>query len=302
MTTSNRLIPSAEPELLVDGGATEGPLWHSEGYLTFVRHRESRLMRWDPDGTHRIVREDTGSGNGCTLGLDGDVWMCEGGARRVTRMRADGTVTVAADKFRGRRLNAPNDIVCRSDGVMYFTDPQARLPIEDRELGFSGVFMVTADSTLELATDECEYPNGLAFSPDETLLYVAITRRDEQCYDEVARGEICRHRFIRVFDVRADGTLGGNRLFADMTSEDKVAPDGLKVDTDGNVYATGPGGVWVFDSAGDKLGVISVPGVPPRNLAFDGMEPSTLYVTAGDGVYRIPTLVTGITGAARTAG
>ena len=172
--------------------------------------------------------------------------MCEGADhRRITRMDAAGTVTAIAERWHGKRFNKPNDIVCRSDGSIFFTDPELRLPPAQREIGFSGVFRIDPQGQVHLATDACEYPNGLAFSPDESILYVAISRLDERCFQEEARGEVCPHRRIRAFDVAPDGTLSHNRVFCEMASAAPGVPDGLKVDTAGRVWCVGSGGIWV---------------------------------------------------------
>jgi gluconolactonase len=291
----DEILAWPEAEFLVGGGDSEGPVWHPGGFLTFVRHHQSELVKWETDGSVTVLRDDTGNGNGCTLDLDGYIIMCEGDNRQVTRMASDGSITVIADNLGGKRLNRPNDVICRTDGSLYFTDPEARVPHEERELGFAGVFRITPDGVLELATDGCEYPNGLALSPDESLLYVAISRRDERCIDEVKRGEVCEHRLIRVFDVAQDGSLSNNRVFADTTSPDPGFPDGVKVDADGRVYCTSGGGIWVFTPEGEHLGIIELP-EQPRNLAFDGDDPSLLYVAAGKSVYRMRTKVRGLTG------
>ena len=134
------IVESADPVLVTTGGATEGPLWHPGNYLTYVRHRESMLMRWDSGDEAVAIRNDTGEGNGCTLDRQGRLLMCEGANRQITRMDADGSVTTVADRWQGKRLNRPNDIVCRSDGSVYFTDRNSAWPAEQRELGFAGVF------------------------------------------------------------------------------------------------------------------------------------------------------------------
>jgi gluconolactonase len=286
-------VGPGELTLLAGGGDSEGPVWHPAGYLTFVWFRDSKLVRWDPDGTVTVVRENTGGGNGCTLDRQNQLIMCEGTHRAVTRTEPDGTITVIADKWQGKRLNRPNDVVCAADGTVYFTDPQGLMPAHERELGFSGVFKVSPDGAVDLATDKCGYPNGLAFSPDESILYVALTRRDERCVDEVARGEICPHRAIRSFRVLPGGALEDRGIFADMSSAGPGAPDGVKVDRDGRVYCTGPGGIWVFDPSGVRIGVLPVP-VLARNLAFGGAGLSTLYITAGDSLYCLDTKVEGI--------
>ena len=160
-------------------GITEGPVWHQDGYLTFVRHHLSQLFRWSPETSQtEVIRENTGYGNGCTLDLAGRLVMCEGENRRISRTEADGSVVALTSEWQGRRYNKPNDVVCRSDGSLYFTDPAGRVDESQRQMGFSGVFRIAPDGVVHLATDECEYPNGLAFSPDESILYVAITRRD----------------------------------------------------------------------------------------------------------------------------
>lgn len=289
----SEIVGPAEPVLVAPGGATEGPLWHADGYLTYVRHRESMLMRLDPGQEARPIRHDTGEGNGCTLDRQGRLVMCEGFNRQITRMDSSGSVTTIADRWQGKRLNRPNDIVCRKDGSIYFTDPELNVPPENRELGFAGVFRIAPDGGLHVGTDECEYPNGLAFSPDESVLYVAISRLNDGCVGEGERGEVCTHRRIRAFDVAADGTLSNNRVFCDMSSAEPGVPDGMKVDTEGRVFCTGSGGIWVITPQGEQLGIIRVPEVP-RNLAFGGPNLSTMYITAGDSVYSLETKVRGI--------
>jgi gluconolactonase len=288
------ILESTEPILLAtDLGATEGPLWHPAGFLTFVDLRGSRLLRWDASTGVRVVREQTGEGNGCTLDRQGRLIMCEGGHRRVTRMEPDGTITTLADRWQGKRLNKPNDVVCRSDGSLFFTDPELRVPPAEREVRISGVYCINPQGELALATDECEYPNGLAFSPDERTLYVAISRLDERCFAEADKGEVCHHRRIRAFDVDAQGRLWNNRVFIDMSSAEPGVPDGMKVAHDGHLFCTGSGGIWVIDPQGRRLGVIRVPEVP-RNCAFGGPDYRTLYITAGTSVYSLRTKVVGI--------
>lgn len=291
--TLTDVLRSTEPVLQVGvGGATEGPVWHGDGSLTFTKFKSSQLMRLGADGNLTVVRSDTGYGNGCALDREGRLLMCEGDNRRVTRTEPDGSVHAIAERWKGKRLNKPNDVVCRSDGTVYFTDPELRVPREERDLGFSGVFFVTPDGRLELGTDECEYPNGLAFSPDESVLYVAISRLDERCFEEEENGRVCTHRRIRAFDVAPDGSLSNNRVFVDMSSAEPGVPDGMKVDTDGRVYCTGSGGIWVIEPDCERLGIIRVPELP-RNLVFGGRDLSTLYITAGDSVYTLETSARG---------
>ena len=277
----SNILESTEVTTLADaGGNTEGPLYHPDGSVTFVDMTHSRLLRWSPQRGLETVRTGTGEGNGCTLDPEGRLLMCEGSdRRRITRMDASGTVTAIAEHWQGKRFNKPNDVICRSDGTVYFTDPELRLAPELREIGFAGVFRISPDGEIDLATDECEYPNGLALSPDESVLYVAISRLDERCFQE-ADDEVCIHRKIRAFDVAADGSLRNNRVFCDMSSAEAGVPDGMKVDVEGRVFCTGSGGIWVIDPSGNRLGIIRSPEVP-RNLAFGGPDNRTIYTTPG---------------------
>ena len=232
-----------------------------------------------------MVREDTGEGNGCTFDRQGRLLMCEGAdRRRVTCMEADGTITSIAERWEGKRFNKPNDVICRTDGTIYFTDPHLRLPEAEREYDFAGVFRIAPDSQITVATDGCEYPNGLAFSPDESVLYVAISRESQVCFEEQEKGLVCEHRKIRVFDVAAGGTLSNNRVFASMASAEAGVPDGMKVDSQGRVYCTGSEGCWVFDSSGNHLGIIRPPEIP-ANCAWGGPDHRTMFFTARTSVY-----------------
>jgi gluconolactonase len=291
----SEILESPEHTLLASGvGNTEGPLWHSEGYLTFVDLVGSRLLRWDSAGGVSVVREDTGEGNGCTFDRQGRLIMCEGGDhRRVTRMATDGTVTPVAERWDGKRFHKPNDLVTHSDGSIYFTDPALRLDPALREYDFAGVFRVAANGDISVATDGCEYPNGLAFSPDESVLYVAISRLSEICFQEEANGEVCTHRKIRAFDVASDGSLSNNRVFAEMFSAEPGVPDGMKVDTLGRIFCTGSGGIWVFEPDGTNLGIIRGPEIP-RNLAFGGPDFRTVYTTPGQSLYSFRVKTPGI--------
>ena len=289
------ILESPEPKLLATGfGATEGPLWHPQGYVTFVDIRRSLLVRWDPSGKVTTVRENTGGGNGCTFDGQGRLIMCEGADRRqITRMEPDGSVITIAQKWQGQRLNKPNDAVLRrKDGSIYFTDPT--LPSDkERQLDFNGVFYITSDGQLKRGTQQCEHPNGLAFSPDESILYVANSRLDDRCYVEQERKEVCGHRYIRGFDVASDGSLVNNRIFCDMSSAEPGVPDGVKVDTQGRIFCTGSGGIWVVDPSGRRLAIIPMP-ENPRNLAFGDQDHRTLYITAGVSLYSLRCRTPGI--------
>src|SRR5262245_46641538 len=182
------ILDSTELTLLTTGwGRTEGPLWHAAGSVTCVDGAGSRLLRWETSGQARVVREHTGEGNGCPLDRQGRLIMCEeADHRRITRMDGDRTVTTIAAHWRGKRFNKPNDVVCRSDGSRFFTDPALRLAPAWREIGFSGVYRLDPQGEVPLATDACAYPNGLGFSPDASILSLALSRRSPGClWDEL---------------------------------------------------------------------------------------------------------------------
>lgn len=268
------LAPGATVEKVVGGlQFTEGPLW-VDGALLFSDIPANVIYRWAPGAAGvEVWRKPSGNSNGLTLDTEGHLLACEHGNRRVSRTETDGTITTLAERYEGKRLNSPNDIVVRSDGSVYFTDPPYGLPNmrEGKELAFSGVYLLRPDGTLVLLDDSLPLPNGLAFSPDEKVLYV----------DDSGLG------IIRAYDVQPDGTLSNARVFAELKQPGKDGvPDGLKVDRQGNVFCTGPGGVWVFNPDGQKLGVIETPEVP-SNLAWGGDDFKTLYITAQKGVYRV---------------
>jgi gluconolactonase len=273
------LLETTEPEQLATGFTfTEGPSWHPDGFFYFVDLRVNRLHKIVPGQAAELVLEPTGEANGTTFDLEGRLVMCEGGKRRIARMDANGNVEVVVDRFEGKRFNRPNDIVCKSDGCLFFTDPGLRIPLEQKELANAGVYRLTPDGALSLVAD-CEYPNGLAFSPDEKTLYVANSRWAA---------------YIHALELNDDGTLKRRRIFADMSSDEpEGVPDGMKVDVEGNVYCTGPGGVWVFSPDGKHLGTIRPPEVP-ANLAFGGPDRKTLFFTARTSLYTLRTKVAGI--------
>ena len=272
------LVESSQPERLATGFVfTEGPLWHPEGFYYFVDIRQSRLHRVFPGKTPELVRDRTGEGNGTTFDLRGRLVICEGGNRRVTRWSSTTQSEVLMDRWEGKRLNRPNDVVCRSDGSLYFTDPGLRVPLGERELPYAGVYRIKPDGSTSMVAD-CEYPNGLAFAPDERTLYVANTRWTQ---------------YIHAFELDAGGEVVRRRIFADMSSDDKDGvPDGMKVDVEGRIYCTGPGGTWVFRPDGTKLGIIRTPEVP-ANLAFGGPDLKTLFFTAKTSIYSLRTKVPG---------
>ncbi len=270
---------------------TEGPVWRGT-HLLFSDIPNKRIVRWRrlPEGPE-LTTYARGSSNGLTLDHQGRVLAAEHDGRRVTRVADDGARTVLAEQFQGKRLNSPNDIVVKSDGSIYFTDPPYGVqpstpgvprpaswwtkPIPGKEQPCNGVYRLAPDGTLHLLVDDFALPNGLAFSPDESVLYV----------DDSA------HKHIRAFAVRSDGTLTNGRVLLDMASEDPGVPDGLKVDGRGHVFCTGPGGVWVCRPDGVLLGRIVLPELP-ANLAW-GEDGSILFLTARTSVYRLPTKTRG---------
>lgn len=274
------ILATTEAEQLATGFTfTEGPTWHPDGYYYFVDLRVSRLHRMTPGQAPELVRDQTGEGNGTAFDLQGRLLMCAGGNRRVTRMDAQGQVETLVESYEGKRLNRPNDIVCKSDGSIYFTDPGLRVPFEARQCPYSGVYRVATDGTVTLVAD-CEYPNGLAFSPDEKTLYVSNTRWGA---------------YIHALEIGDDGLMVRREIFADMSSiETDGVPDGMKVDVEGNVYCTGPGGTWVFAPDGTRLGIIRTPEIP-ANLAFGGPDMQTMFFTARTSVYTLRGKIPGIT-------
>ena len=264
-------IVDSDAERLATGFVfAEGPLWHPDGHLLFVDIRRNLIFKLVPGGEPEVVRENSSGSNGLTFDLQGRLIICEGDGRRISRMEADGSYTAVAERWQGKRINRPNDVVGRSDGSIYYTDPGGRLEPSEMEIGFSDVQRVAPDGVITQVITDMDYPNGLAFSPDETILYVANTREAME---------------IRAFDVQPDGSLSNGRLFADMSSDEPDGvPDGMKVDLEGRVYCTGPAGCWVFNSSGGHLGTIRLPEVP-ANCAWGGPDNRTMLFTARTSVY-----------------
>jgi gluconolactonase len=267
---------------------TEGPVWVPDGYLLFSDPNANRIYRYSPDGQVSIFRTKSGyagidvgdygqpGSNGLALDGQGRLTICEHGNRRVSRLEKNGVLTVLADRHEGKRLNSPNDLVYRSDGALYFTDPPFGLPrFHDdprKELPFSGVFCLRV-GTLAVVSTDLLGPNGLAFSPDEKYLYV-------DNWD-------VKKKVVMRYEVRPDGTLAGGTVFFDMAgAPGEEALDGLKVDRQGNLYVSGPGGVWVISPAAKHLGTLRLPELP-ANFAWGDEDGRTLYFTARTGLYRL---------------
>jgi gluconolactonase len=266
------------------GGNTEGPVWWKEGgYLLFSEIGKDRRLKYTPGQGVDVVRENTNGANGLTRDQQGRLVICEGWTRRVTREEHDGSFTVMANSFQGRRLNKPNDIVVKSNGAIYFTDPwNIQPPPEQWDLTFNGVYRISPDrGTISLLIDHFVIPNGLAFSPDEGVLYINDSRR----------------RSIFAFEVLPNGMLArqSERLFADLSGDEPGGPDGMKVDVAGNVYCGGSGGIWIIDPRGKKLGRI-VHGQPnTTNMAFGGDDWKTLYFTTRSTLGSVKVKIAGVT-------
>jgi gluconolactonase len=295
------LSPDAKVEKLADGFRfVEGPVWNrTAGNLIFSDIPANAIMTWSPSGGASVFRARIFEGdypdgaqvgtNGLTLDRRNLIVAAEHGNRRVSRIEHDGAITILAERFEGKRLNSPNDLVIRKNGDIYFTDPPfgllrpgqgltdaAKNPL--RELDFNGVFRITTGGRIDVMTKDIALPNGLAFSPNEKKLYIANSAG----------------KTWSVYDVKPDGTLDNASVFYDAGKETAPGvPDGMKVDTAGNVWATGPGGILVISAQGKLLGTIGFPEVP-ANCAWGDADGKTLYVTARTGLYRIKTKIAGI--------
>jgi gluconolactonase len=299
---------SAKIEKLADDfGFLEGPVWvHSgkSGYLLFSDIPANAIKKWTPDGKVSVFLEKSGftgtdltgvgfqlnnghavvtllGSNGVTLDKQGRVVFCQHGDRAVVRLEKNGKRTVLASQYEGKRLNSPNDLVYKSDGALYFTDPPYGLAklFDDpkKELSFQGVYLLKGGK-LQLLYKDFKAPNGIAFSPDEKYLYI----------DDSASKTYWR------FEVQPDDTIANGKLFFDMSSSKGAGvPDGMKLDKQGDIFGVGPGGVWVLSPEGKHLGTIS-PTEDPANLAWGDADGKTLYMTARTGLYRISTNAVGI--------
>ena len=278
----SKLLEGDSVETVADGLVfTEGPLWLPDGSLLFQDVKAEKSYKVEPDGSLRLLREKTGAANGQTFDAEGRVVFCEQTGRRISRMNPDGSnVETVTETWQGARLNSPNDIVARSDGLVYFTDPPYGVAPADRALHFQGVFALDSLAIPRLILDDFEKPNGLAFSPDESTLYVCDTARYH----------------VRAFTIEKSGALvvGSGRVFATLDPGQPGGPDGMKVDRDGRVYVAVALGVWVFEPDGTLLGILSLP-QRPSNLNWGDPDGKTLFITAVDHVYRVRFKVAGLT-------
>ena len=286
------LVPAdAQIEKLADGYMfTEGPVWVSRGepepYLLFSDIPANTIRKWSPtegpsDFMTPVYEGDPGErtqvgSNGLVIDSEGRLILCEHGNRRVSRIEADGSITVLADSYDGKRLNSPNDAVYHSNGWLYFTDPPYGLAQQDddptKELDFNGIFRLSPDGDVELLSRDQTRPNGIGLSPDESTLYVANSDGNDKAW--------------YAYDVLDDGTLGPGRVFVDANeAQEPGAADGMTIDRAGNLFATGPGGIWVIGPDGTHLGSIK-PDEVPANAGW-GDDGETLYMTGRTGLYRI---------------
>ena len=260
-------------------GPAEGPLWWKEGgYLLFSDIGNNRRMKWAPGEGATLFQEPTNFANGLTRDIQGRLIACDR-TPRVVRHEPDGSLTVVANSYQGKSLNRPNDVVVKSDGSIYFTDPGA--PAPEYQLDFAGVYRVSADlGTITLLIGDFVTPNGLAFSPDESVLYINDSRRGH----------------IRAFDMQPNGTLAlaTDRVFADLTGERPGVPDGMKIDVEGNVYCGGSGGIWVLNPSGQHLGTIVHGAEASTNMAWGGDNWKTLYFTTRNELGSITLNIPGI--------
>jgi gluconolactonase len=276
--------PAVEFERIATGCKfTEGPLWHpGESCLLWSDMPDDHIRRWSPKGGVETFRQPSNMANGLAWDRAGRLLACEHASSRVSRTERDGRIVPIATHFEGKQLNSPNDIVCAADGAIYFTDPgYGRMEYygvkRERELDFHGLYRVGADArSPTLLAKDFGQPNGLCFSLDGRRLFVNDTERQH----------------IRVFEVQAGGGLTGGAVWAETSGEGDGAPDGMKIDSAGNVYCCGPGGIHVFDPAGACLGVIRVPEYT-ANMAWGDADLRTLYITASTSVYRIRVTVPG---------
>ena len=256
-------------------GFTEGPVWDPQGFLYVSDEDKNRLSRVYPDGRVETVLE-IGDPDGSTLDSQGRLVTTASVLRAIIQVDPDGKYKVLADKYEGKKFNSPNDVIVGPDGALYFTDPTLDLPKgEKQEIPFQGVYRLGNDGSVRLLTSDLAQPNGLAFSPDGRRLYIDDTKQRE----------------IRVYDVGANGELKNGRLFGKEEGRGGV-PDGMRVDANGNLFVTGPGGIWVWDALGNHLGTVLLPETA-ANLNWGEADYRTLYITAQTSVYRLKTKTRG---------
>ena len=275
---SSVLLEGEEPEIVTGPHEfTEGPYWHPDGYLLFSDIPSNRVYRWSETEGLDVYIEPSGNSNGIEADIDGSILLAQH-AGRVSRLTSDGDLTVIADSYEGQRLNSPNDIAVHSNGTIYFTDPPFGVSDENRELDFSGVYMISPDGELSVVYDKFDYPNGIVFSADESRLYVSNS----------GTGTIMK------FNVASDGTINSPEEFANIGAmgSGMGAADGMEIDQAGNLYTTGPQGLIIFDENGNQLHLIEFD-EQITNVGWGGEELNHLFITGSDHVYRYTMNATG---------
>ena len=268
----------AKLEVVASGfGFTEGPVWDPNGFLYVSDEELNKIFRVYLDGRKEALIS-LGDPDGNTYDQQHRLVDCASVLRAIIRISSDGKYTILADRFEEKKFNSPNDVVLGPDGALYFTDPTLDLPKgETQELTYQGVFRLDAGGKVTLLTKELSQPNGLAFSPEGKKFYVDDSKQ----------------RNIRVYDFRSDGTIANGRVFGEEPGgKGDGVPDGIKVDREGNLYVTGPKGIWIWDAEGHHLGTIVMP-EQPANLAWGDVDLGTLYITATTSVYKLRTTAHG---------
>ena len=286
METMESLFISTKPELLVTGFVfTEGPLWHPDEvlYVSDVDAQIHYKVQLGEKVVTEVIRTSSDGANGAVFDKNGCLVICEQDARRVVRYELDGSITVLVDNYGGKHLNRSNDIILHHDGSLYFTDPDKKgLEESDKELGFASIFRINLDGDLVLLANDMNHPNGLGFSVDGKTLYVSNSRPDPH---------------LHAYSVDISGLLINSRIVAEMPygilGELSGVPDGLKLDAEGNIYVTGPGGIWIWDKYEEFLGVIELPELP-ANIGWGGIDNCTMFVTARTSVYTFEMTTPGI--------
>ncbi|MFP4620695.1 MAG: SMP-30/gluconolactonase/LRE family protein [Bacteroidales bacterium] len=268
---------NAEPEKITEGYQfTEGPVWHDSGYLLFSDIPANTIFKWTPGSEAEVYMKPSGHSNGLTFDRQDRLVMAQHDGA-VAKQVSENSFEVVVDSYNGKRLNSPNDLVVKSDSSIYFTDPSFGVSEEDKELDIQGVYRYSKDQGLQLLVSDFDMPNGIAFSPDEEKLYVNDSR----------------HNHIRVFKVKSNGTLKNGKVFAKMESEGEGGADGMKVDVKGNVYSTGPGGLWIFSPEGELIRQVKTPRI--TNLAWGEKKRKTLFMTSPNAVYKLEMKTKGYT-------
>jgi gluconolactonase len=258
-------------------GFTEGPMWDPAGFLYISDETINKIFRVYPDGRKEAVIA-LGDPDGNTFDWKHRLIDCASVLRAIIEVTPDGKYKILADRYQGKRLNSPNDVIVGPDGALYFTDPTLDLVAgEKQEIPFQGVYRLDDSGNVRLLTRDLAQPNGLAFSPDGKKLYVDDSQQ----------------RNIRVYDVAPDASLLNGRIFGEEPGgKGDGVPDGIKVDVSGNLFVTGPKGIWIWDASGNHLGTIVMP-EQPANMAWGDPKYSTLYITATTSVYRMQTKTRG---------